>query len=292
MKGLKSSQSSAKSKLKKPIKSSQRSIIKKKTSQGRIGRHKNKPSWRTKDTTAIFIILAVALLLYLAVDSYFSGGFVKYVFDGDIDAVITQILAYGNWSYVIFFGLIVLECILAPFPPLLLYIAGGTLFGGFISGSIALVANIIGAGIAFQISHHYGKEKLLPRIPRPLKKRFNRASEKYGPLSIFILRINPITSSDLFSYLAGLTTMRFNRFLIGTGLGLLPIVFLQTYLGEQIQSNPVIAKISMLIGVLYIAVFVIGYIWIKKKIKLKINLRIRRRRNEQLKELKLKSRKR
>lgn len=245
--------------------------------------------WRTKDSTAVFIILGILLILYLSINSYFSGGFVKYVFDGDLDAVITQILSYGNWSYAIFFGLIILESVLAPFPPLLLYIAGGTLFGGFISGSIALAANIVGAGIAFKISHHYGKEKLLPKIPKPLKKKFDHASEKYGPLSIFILRVNPITSSDLFSYLAGLTNMKFNKFLISTGIGLLPIVYLQTYLGEQIQSNPAIAKISMIIGVLYVAVFIVGYIWIKKRIQLNINLHLRRRRLNKLKKVKFNS---
>jgi uncharacterized membrane protein YdjX (TVP38/TMEM64 family) len=228
--------------------------------------------WRRKDTVAIFIILLIGIILYFGIDSYIKGEFVKAAFDGDIETITDNILKFGNLSYIVFFALIVMECVFAPFPPLILYIAGGTIFGGFISGVIAIIANMLGAGIAFKIAHHYGKEKLMPRIPKDLKKKFDKTSRKYGPLSIFILRFNPLTSSDLFSYLAGFTNMSFRKFLIATGIGLLPTVFAQTYLGEQIQNNPLIMRASIIIGALYFVLFFAAYFLFKNKIK-KIHLK-------------------
>ena len=222
---------------------------------------------RRKDIVAIFIILILALLTILTVNSYVHDGFAKNLFDGNTQAVTDQILSYGHFSYIAFFILIVMECVFAPFPPLILYIAGGTVFGGFVAGVIALTANVLGAAIAFKLAHHYGKEKLMLKIPKKINKKFDVNSKKYGPLSIFILRFNPFTSSDLFSYLAGFTNMNFKKFLIATGAGLSVIVFVQTYLGEQIQSNNIIAKASIIIGILYFIAFFVGYFAIKKKLK-------------------------
>lgn len=231
--------------------------------------------FRKKDKWAVLLILFILALFIWFIYSYINNGFIYSLVEGDIDSLTNLISSFGIWSYIIFILLIILEAVFAPIPPLILYIAGGTIFGGFLGGLLALLGNIIGAALAFQVSHHYGKEKILPKIPKPLRKRFDKFSNKYGPQSIFFLRVNPLTTSDVFSYLAGLTSMNFYKFLIGTTLGLLPIVFLQTYLGEQIQGNPLIAKISIIIGALYVGLFFVGYFLLKKKIRLFKKLKIK-----------------
>lgn len=224
--------------------------------------------FRKKDRWAILIILFVLILAAWLVDSYINNGFIYSLIEGDADSLTNFISEFGFWSYFIFILLIILEAVFAPIPPLVLYVAGGTIFGGLLGGILALIGNIVGAALAFQVSHHYGKERILPKIPKGLRKRFDKFSNKYGPQSIFFLRVNPFTTSDVFSYLAGLTSMNFYKFLIGTAAGLLPIIFLQTYLGEQIQNNPIVAKISIIIGALYVGLFFIGYFLLKKKIEL------------------------
>lgn len=231
--------------------------------------------FRVKDKFAVFLIFIIISLFAWFIYSYINHGFIYSLIEGDVDSLTSLISGFGIWSYIIFILLIILEAVFAPIPPLILYIAGGTIFGGLLGGALALLGNIIGAAFAFQVSHHYGKEKILPKIPKGLRKRFDRFSNKYGPQSIFFLRVNPLTSSDVFSYLAGLTSMNFYKFLIGTTLGLLPIVFLQTYLGEQVQNNPLVAKISIIIGALYVGLFFIGYFLLKKKIRLFKKLKLK-----------------
>lgn len=218
-----------------------------------------------KNYSAIFIIGLLTILISWMFYSYFSHSFIYDLFQNDTSKIIEYIQEYNNFSYIIFILLIVLECVFAPFPPLILYIAGGALFGGFIGGVLALIGNLIGAAIAFQISKHFGREFIKKRIPNNMMRKFDVFSEKYGVLSIFILRINPLTSSDLFSYIAGLTKIKFWKFLVITTIALAPIIFIQTFLGEQLQSNPIISFISIIGGVIYLIGFFIFYFWFRRR---------------------------
>ena len=86
--------------------------------------------------------------------------------------------------------------------------------------------------------------------------KFKRYSKKYGALSVFILRINPLTTSDLVSYLAGFTHMKRSGFLVATALGLIPLVFFQTYGGEIIINNsPLFLGLTIFFSILYMVVF-------------------------------------
>ncbi len=215
-----------------------------------------------------FGILIIAIFLLISawsIYSYSQEGFVFDLFEGNTENITQNLNQKMTLAILIFFFLIVLECVFAPFPPLILYIVGGAIFGGFIAGSVATIANIFGAMIAFQISKNYGREWVERKVPKKLKIKFDKFSIKYGPISIFFLRLNPITSSDLFSYIAGLTKMNFKKFVIYTILGLIPTIYLQTYLGGLIQQSPLITQLSIIGGALYLIGFFIIYFWIKKK---------------------------
>lgn len=208
-----------------------------------------------------FFLILVLWIVY----SYVSHNFIYDLFQNDTSKIVEDIKQYNNFSYAIFVLLIIIECIFAPFPPLILYIAGGALFGGAIAGMLAVVGNFLGAAFAFQIARFYGRDFVKKRIPKNMMEKFDHFSEKHGPLSIFILRINPITSSDLFSYIAGITRMKFTKFLFSTTIALIPIIFIQTFLGERLQSNPLITNILIIGGAIYLIGFFIFYFWFKNR---------------------------
>lgn len=213
----------------------------------------------------ISLIVILGLFVIWAGYSYLTDGFMYQAFQGNTESIESTISGFGWAAFVIFVLLIIMECVFAPFPPLILYIAGGVLFGGFIGGTLALLGNFLGAGAAFLIARNYGRDWVEKKVPEKIREKMNGASKKYGHWAIFFLRLNPITSSDLFSYLAGLTKMKFNRFLIATTLGLIPTIYLQTYLGETIQSSPLLTNISIVGGSLYLIGFFILYFYLKKK---------------------------
>ncbi len=201
--------------------------------------------------------LILALFLAWIIYSYASKGIVFSLMKSDTSTVISFVHSFGFFAAVIFVLLVILEVVLAPIPPLALYIVAGLLFGGFLGGCLTLLGNLIGAFIDFIVARNFGRGLVETKVPEKLRHKFDKFFEKHGGLAIFILRINPLTTSDLVSYLSGLTKMKLRTFLVATGLGLIPMIFLQTYFGDFfIKSSPLLTGLIILFSVFYLVIFV------------------------------------
>lgn len=199
----------------------------------------------------LILILVISWFFY----SYFAKGIIYSTINSDVDSVKSTIESFGFYSYIIFILLVILEVVLAFIPPLVLYAVAGTLFGGFLGGVLTLIGNMIGTWICFKIARRYGKKFVEKKMSDKLKIKFNKFFDKNGGLAIFILRVNPLTTSDLVSYLSGLTKIKTMKFLIATGLGLIPMIFVQTYLGDLIKDSPVLIGITIFFSILYLIIF-------------------------------------
>lgn len=207
-----------------------------------------------KNYIIILIVLILILIFFL---SYYSKGIVYSITKSDTNSVVEFINSFGNFSYVIFIFLVILEVVLAPIPALALYVAGGALFGTLLGSILTLIGNLIGALIAFFIARRLLRNFVEKSISPSARKKFDNFSEKYGGLALFFLRINPLTTSDIFSYISGLSKMKVRTFLIGTGLGLAPMILVQAYFGEAfVKSYPILYIVLVWISVAYLLAFV------------------------------------
>ncbi|MFH1802017.1 MAG: VTT domain-containing protein [archaeon] len=213
---------------------------------------------KKKSTLAAALLLtALIALIFGSYYSYLSEGVIYSIVNSDIDSVVNYIDSFGALASLILLLLVVLEVVLAPIPPLLLYLAAGIIFGTLFGGFLVLLGNLIGAAIAFIIARTFGERFVSGKISKERKECFNSLTEKYGFFAIFLLRINPLTSSDIFSYIAGLSKMKISKFLLSTALGLAPLVFIQTYFGSDlIRSNPTLLIIFIMLSLAYIAAFI------------------------------------
>jgi len=123
--------------------------------------------------------------------------------------------------------------VVAPIPGLALYAPGGMIFGGFWGGLLALVGNVLGAGIATAIANSLARPLFGPRLAEGID-RYRPRLQRRGVAVICLLRINPLTSSDLVSYAAGLAGISVPRVMLGTLLGMAPLCFAQAYLSEAL----------------------------------------------------------
>lgn len=204
----------------------------------------------------LFATILILLIIWF-VYSYFGQGIIYSLVNSDTDSVTEFIESFGIFAALAFIILVILEVVLAPMPPLVLYIVAGFLFGGFLGGILTLIGNLIGAFIDFKIARTLGKKTVEKSVGKKIKKKFENFFEKYGSFSIFILRVNPLTTSDIVSYLAGFTKMKTIRFMLATGLGLIPMIFLQTYFGDiLIRDNPILSAIVVLFSLFYLLIFI------------------------------------
>jgi uncharacterized membrane protein YdjX (TVP38/TMEM64 family) len=185
--------------------------------------------------------LAVALVALgtLGWWSFEPGGFVFALVETtssgtDSLTVLRDYLAtWGALGPIVYVLLVTVEVLVAPIPGTLLYAPGGAIFGGFLGGSLSLAGNVIGAGLACVISKFWG-EPIARSFDSGRLRSIRHALAARGLWLILLLRINPLTSSDLVSYAAGLVGVPVWKVTVGTLVGMAPLCYAQAYLADRL----------------------------------------------------------
>ncbi|MEZ6127948.1 MAG: VTT domain-containing protein [Planctomycetaceae bacterium] len=207
------------------------------------------------------------LLLLLAVVgwSWFGGGIVFDLLGSDTDAA-TRVAtlkdffrSFGSAAPLVYVLFVVTEVVVAPIPGLMLYAPGGIVFGSLWGGGLSLLGNVIGAGLACGLTKSLGTH-WLTRFFEPQKLDIaQRQIESRGSLLIFLLRLNPLTSSDIVSYAAGFTRLPVWKVMLATGCGMAPLCFAQAWLAEGlITAFPeLIYPLAIACGIYVAAVLIV-----------------------------------
>ena len=174
--------------------------------------------------------------------SWFSGGIVFELLASELSAAekverLRQFFEqFGVLAPLVYFVFVTIEVVIAPLPGLMLYAPGGILFGGFLGGLIALLGNVAGAGIACAVTRSFGDSWLARLVPSESLERIQNTLERRGSWLIFLLRLNPLTSSDLVSYAAGVTRIPVWKVMVATLAGMAPLCFAQAFLAESVLT--------------------------------------------------------
>ncbi len=185
------------------------------------------------------VILAVALAGW-TMCSYFSGGIVAVLMASggsaaDRMAVIQEYFrSFGILAPLAYVGIVTIEVVVAPIPGLMLYAPGGMVFGGFLGGLLSLLGNALGAGIACQLIRVLGGKRFTSWLEQGRLRMYQERLSRSGMWLILLLRVNPLTSSDLVSYAAGLAGIPVWKVMLGTFLGMAPLCWAQAYLADGI----------------------------------------------------------
>lgn len=134
-------------------------------------------------------------------------------------------------AYVVF---VTVEVVVAPIPGLLLYAPGGLIFGAVPGGLLALAGNVLGAGISCRLARALGTSFVSRFDSQGRLTEFQTRLARHGFWLIFLLRLNPLTSSDLVSWAAGLSHIRTSTVMVATAFGMAPICLLQSWLSDSI----------------------------------------------------------
>ena len=184
----------------------------------------------------------LAVVLALIGWSWFSGGIVFDLLASELEAAekverLRQFFEqFGVLAPLVYFVFVTIEVVIAPLPGLMLYAPGGILFGGFLGGLIALLGNVAGAGIACAVTRSFRDSWLTRLVPSESLERVQGTLERRGSWLIFLLRLNPLTSSDLVSYAAGFTRIPIWKVMFATLAGMAPLCFAQSFLAESMLT--------------------------------------------------------
>ncbi|MEG0259080.1 MAG: VTT domain-containing protein [Lysinibacillus sp.] len=199
-----------------------------------------------------------------------------------IDVHLEEIIRdFGNWSYVILFGIVFVETGVVIFPFLpgdSLLFASGTLasamgaFNLWILIPVFLTAAILGDTLNYHIGHKVGMS-IPPNsfLGRIIKKERMEAAEaffnKHGGKTIVIARFMPFIRTFI-PFIAGASKMNYRYFLLYNVLGAFLWVFSCTLLGYYFGNIPIIkdnfSTVLILIIVISVVPAIIGAVKSRK----------------------------
>ena len=220
------------------------------------------------------ILAWLALFFSLAIVCYSwdQGGIVRVILATGIPAAIKiekirQFFeSFGQAAPLVYVMCVTIEVMIAPLPGLMLYGSGGFIFGGFKGGLLSLLGNTLGSGVCCAALRSLGSDWLRRFFSEHKLASIQERLERHGVWLIFLLRVNPLTSSDLVSYAAGLTRIPIWKVMTATAFGMTPLCFAQAYFAEGVMRRyPWLLYPLIGFCVIYLVVFFLILIRMRKK---------------------------
>lgn len=173
----------------------------------------------------------------------------------------------GIWGPIYYILVYVIATLLV-LPSTALNLTGGGLFGPWLGTLWTSLAAIIAAVVAFYCSRTIGREPIAKHLARRWQK-MDAEVKRGGLFYMFAIRLVPIMPYGLVNLAAGLTSIRFQDFLIGTTLGTIPSVLPFVLLGSSSVQALNTGNIAPLIGALALTGLLVAgsTYWRQKRLK-------------------------
>lgn len=199
----------------------------------------------------IFCIIATGLAVYLL------GG----INPAQLQAWLNQA---GIWAPIIYIIIYTIATILV-LPSTALNLTGGAIFGLWLGTLWTSIAAIIAAVVAFAFTRTVGREIITQKLAGRWQS-MNAEISQGGLFYILAIRLLPIIPYGLVNFAAGLTSIRFRDYLIGTILGTVPGILPFVMLGSSGLQAMKTGNILPVVGSLaLIGLLVFGATWYRRR---------------------------
>jgi uncharacterized membrane protein YdjX (TVP38/TMEM64 family) len=209
-----------------------------------------------KFKTGAIIIFLVCVLATIGMFWYLGGV--------DIDALQKWLRQWGWWAPALYVVLYIIATMLV-LPSTALNLTGGALFGPWLGLLWTSVGAILAAIMAFIFSRTIGREAVARRLAGRWQA-MDAEVKRGGRFYMFALRLLPAMPYGLVNFAAGLTSISFKDYLIGTTLGTVPGILPFVWLGSSgvraVKTGdvwPLLAALSLL------ALLVMGSTWYRQQ---------------------------
>lgn len=188
----------------------------------------------------VFIVISVFILLSYLVQINLD------FFEGAVSDTMWGLVVYGLLN---FLGIVVAPVTVIP---LIAVVTG--IWGWVVAGAVSWFAWLVGSVVAFWIARRFG----VPIIARFISlKELYRFEDRVSVIRSFwgVVFLRMIIPVDILSYGLGLfSRVSFWRYFFASALGLLPVTFLISYLGEVSFIYQVFLGLVVLIVILFLII--------------------------------------
>lgn len=165
-----------------------------------------------KRSLQIGTLIAVLLLLVGGGVFLFRSGF--FAAAADQESLRAYIQRFAPYSHLFFFLLQFLSVVLAPIPSNITALAGGVLFGTWVSFFLTFAAVVCASLLVFQLARWLGREFVTRVVGERVSAKYLDVIHAKTDIFLILAFLFPFFPDDLLCILAGLTAISLRRFLI------------------------------------------------------------------------------
>jgi len=147
---------------------------------------------------------------------------------------------------------------LSALPAELIASGNGVLFGPWVGFVITWVGAMLGSAIAFLLARKLGFDGVRDMLKPHHIQRFDALTERYGARALLVIRLVPLIPFFVVNFTAGLSTLPFSRFMLVTGIGIIPVTALCVWFGAGLSDGQWLWPLM-----LFIAIVALG--WLLRK---------------------------
>lgn len=163
------------------------------------------------------------------------------------------IRSFGFWGPVLLLILHLLRTFVVFVPATVLTIVGGSLYGPVFGLLLNVVGDNLSASFGFILGRLFGR-RFIKEHEHGWMKKYDSALCENGLLAIFFMRFL-FFPFDMMNYGAGMTSIPYAQYAIGTFLGMLPAIIMLTVLGNAFMNPHALLLFAILFVLTIVLVF-------------------------------------
>jgi uncharacterized membrane protein YdjX (TVP38/TMEM64 family) len=180
-------------------------------------------------------------------------------------AILDAVGGLGVFRYLIYFGLQVVQIVIAMIPGGPIPLIGGMLFGEWMTLILSLAGCFVGTAIVYYLVQAVGKPLVHLFVSEEQLRTYRfLQDEKRLEIFIFLFFLCPGLPKDALTYIAALTPIKPMRLFLLTTLGRTPALIATIWLGGSLWKKDYVV-VAILIGVMVVAA--VAGLLVKKKIE-------------------------
>lgn len=204
-------------------------------------------------------VLVLAIVCIVA-----SGGAIYLL--GGIEPTDIQVWlkSVGIWAPIVYIALYVVATVLI-MPSTALNITGGAIFGHWLGTLWTSIGALIAAIVAFAFTRTVGREAVAKRLAGRWQA-MDAEVRQGGLFYMFAIRLLPIMPYGLVNFAAGLTSISFKDYVLGTAIGTVPSVLPFVLIGSSGLKALTTGNIFPLLGALTLSsLLIVGSTWYRRR---------------------------
>lgn len=203
-------------------------------------------------------VLPVCLVAVIAVVVFHSNAG-KRLMHINVEQLSDYLRSFGAFSIVLGMLAVYVQMIVPMVPFVLVAGANVLVFGLFWGFVINYAMSVLGAFTVFMFARYFGHDRLEKYLVNyPTIHMFNKRMEHHGFFYVLFGRLIPLIPSTAVSLAAGISKVRTRDYMLGTVIGMIPIVLLESFIGHDLLHFREYKGRLLLLSAVFIVLLLIG----------------------------------